>query len=545
MGWVRLLSNVRRVRGLVVALILAPVAAALLVTYLTAASAGQAPFPPLTGGSGPPDPGFVQTPVKATQPSGSIALAAPGAPLPSGNVKLEQWETIPSGNWITGNLGSSNSDYNEGEVVPFQLTIGHQVDAGSYEFSVCRDYENGTRRGYLFLDVFNTSRAALPGAPITSTNVPFSGANATIDSFTEVAGQGACAAGQRQTIVQITKSVGEAYVLWGGHLASPLDPGVGAGNGASSLSGSSLHMRIIPSGKDVSINPGAIIPAPTPTPMNTPTNTPIPTNTPTNTPTETPTPTNTPIPPTDTPTPTDTPVPPTETPTPTNTPIPPTDTPTPTDTPVPPTDTPTPTDTPVPPTDTPTPTDTPVPPTDTPVPTATDTPSPTETVAPVATATPVNTPAPTATAEPSVTGTPPPTATAEPSATGTPPTVVPTTAATSTAVPTSTVLPASTAPAVTPLAAATSEPAPAAVYDPPPASTRITQVLPIAVTPTRARFSQVLAAPSPVIRELPRTGSGPDDGWFPWLAVLGGTLAVAGSLLLYRGLRHRLSGTER
>jgi len=70
-------------------------------------------------------------------------------------------------------------------------------------------------------------------------------------------------------------------------------------------------------------------------------------------------------------------------------------------------------------------------------------------------------------------------------------------------------------------------------------------VLPIAVTPTRARFSQVLAAPSPVIRELPNTGSGPDDGWFPWLAVLGGILAVAGSLLLYRGLRHRLSGTER
>jgi hypothetical protein len=55
----------------------------------------------------------------------------------------------------------------------------------------------------------------------------------------------------------------------------------------------------------------------------------------------------------------------------------------------------------------------------------------------------------------------------------------------------------------------------------------------------------VLAAPTPVIRELPRTGSGPDDAWFPWPAVLGGLFAVAGLLVLFSALYRRLSDTER
>ena len=218
--------------------------------------------------------------------------------------------------------------------------------------------------------------------------------------------------------------------------------------------------------------------------------------------TPTPTPTNTP---TETPIPTDTP---TATPTDTSTPIP-TDTPT---------ETPIPTDTP---TATPMPTDTP---TDTSTPMPTDTPSPTETVAPVATATPVNTP--------------PPTATPVPSATGTPPTATPTIVPTSRAVPTST--PTGTLPA-----AATSTPLPTAANAPLPTSTRVTQVLPTGMEPTRTPVSRVLAAPTPVIRELPRTGSGPGDAWFPWPAVLGGLFAVAGLLVLFSALYRRLSDTKR
>src|SRR5205085_8690303 len=102
-------------------------------------------------------------------------------PLPS-SVKLQQWETMPTpGSWITGNLGTGNSDYKEGETVPFRLDVGGLATSGNqYTFSVCRDYENGPQRGYLFLAPFNTSRAAIPGGTITSTNGPFSGVNVTI-----------------------------------------------------------------------------------------------------------------------------------------------------------------------------------------------------------------------------------------------------------------------------------------------------------------------------------------------------------------------------
>src|SRR2546428_4288809 len=118
------------------------------------------------------------------------------AALPS-NVKLQQWETLPTGNWTTGNLGSSNSDYTEGEVIPFRLDVGGLATSGNpYTFSVCRDFQSGTKRGYLFLALFNTSRAAAPGGTITSTNGPFNGVNVTINSVTEVGGQAGSRTGQ-------------------------------------------------------------------------------------------------------------------------------------------------------------------------------------------------------------------------------------------------------------------------------------------------------------------------------------------------------------
>jgi hypothetical protein len=140
------------------------------------------------------------------------------------------------------------------------LEIGDKVDPGSYEFSVCRDYQNGTKRGYLFLDAFNTNRAADPGPGGTPTPPykGFSGVNATIDSVEDsgdCGGEGGVVG--KETIVQITKGAGQAYVLWGGHLASPLDPGVGDGNGASSWPGASLHMRV---NEDLAIKPEAIGP---------------------------------------------------------------------------------------------------------------------------------------------------------------------------------------------------------------------------------------------------------------------------------------------
>ena len=103
MEQVRFLRNVRRMWGLVLALVLGSVVAGLLITHLTLASAVPAPFPPLAERSERPTPAIAQAGAEAAKPSGPTALVATATPLPS-NVKLEQWETIPTGNWITATL---------------------------------------------------------------------------------------------------------------------------------------------------------------------------------------------------------------------------------------------------------------------------------------------------------------------------------------------------------------------------------------------------------------------------------------------------------
>lgn len=235
----------------------------------------------------------------------AVALLTPGAradegELPS-SVKFEQWETQPQGAWITGALQANNSDYYEGEVVPFRLVIPERIEPGTYVFSICRNYDDDDRRGYLFLDDFDTSRDADPEGTIGSSDPPIEAINATIDDVFEVGGRGDCKAGDRETIVTITKAAGDAYVLWGGHLASPLDDGVGAGNGAASWPGASLHMKILAPSKDLPIQTCSSAATPTGTPQT-------PTATSTGTPhTPTPTTTGTPAPPTNTPQPSNTP----------------------------------------------------------------------------------------------------------------------------------------------------------------------------------------------------------------------------------------------
>ena len=215
--------------------------------------------------------------VLATGRSGSTATTTfTDTPLDS-NFQLEQWETDASPQWITGNLGSSNSTYKEGDAVPFRLTIPNNtpVSDNPVEFSVCRDYSNGTKRGYLYLDSFDKYQpAADAGGAITATtplpNGLMSGVNVTFNSVTEVGGQGGCNAGQRETQISVNLSAATPrYVLWSGHLAKasdvkPNEGGaiVGAGNSAGSYPGSSLAMTIMDSSKTRSINPGSIIELP-------------------------------------------------------------------------------------------------------------------------------------------------------------------------------------------------------------------------------------------------------------------------------------------
>lgn len=203
------------------------------------------------------------------------ADAAPAArwnvPLPT-NVNLEQWRTLPSGAWTTGALQSNNSDYGEGETVPFRLAVS-ALDNGSYDFEVCRQFENSGSYGYLVLAPYNTSRAADPGGTITSTSGSLSGVNVTVTVVLEDPRVRTCPEGayvKTRVTIELNKanSSDPAYVLWGARLAKPGDaiPGtdpveyVPAGKGASSFPGGSLSMTIVPANKNVGIQTNSIAP---------------------------------------------------------------------------------------------------------------------------------------------------------------------------------------------------------------------------------------------------------------------------------------------
>jgi hypothetical protein len=184
------------------------------------------------------------------------------------NVSMVTWRTSGSGAWIQGTLNANNSNYKEGETVPFRIELGTLATSGNpYSAAICRDYQTGTVFGYTQLLPFNTSRAATPGGTITSSSAAgvwpagtFQGVGITITGVTETGGPGACGSTQRETIVTFNASgSGPNYLLWGGRLSTPTDPGVGFGNSASFYPGGSLQMRLESPDKTAGINPSGII----------------------------------------------------------------------------------------------------------------------------------------------------------------------------------------------------------------------------------------------------------------------------------------------
>jgi hypothetical protein len=199
-----------------------------------------------------------------------------------GDVTFEQWSRDKTPGWTTGNVGKG---YIEGDVVPFRLTV---TDAGdtpagdSFVFSICRDFEEPAapstveRNGYLRLQDYDTSVAAsLEGATEgnTTDGVTAAGKGATVQilSVTDdtTPANGDCAAGQRETEVEFSiaglNGSDEAYILWGGRLASPFDAEVFPRDGAKAYSGSSLHMTFFPS-KTLSANTSQMAAATPPPP---------------------------------------------------------------------------------------------------------------------------------------------------------------------------------------------------------------------------------------------------------------------------------------
>lgn len=183
-------------------------------------------------------------------------------PLPS-SIDLNQWDRdkVGGADWITGAI---NSGYREGDSVPFQVKVNGLT--GSYYLRICRDFQNGAKRGYYYLTAYNVTVSPTIISGTTSTFGHILGVNVTVTGEYETGSAGSCnSADARETLVTFTATgAATASIYYGARLAAPGDTlgaeTVGIGNGASQFSGGSLSMRVDPT-KNVGIQVNGILPS--------------------------------------------------------------------------------------------------------------------------------------------------------------------------------------------------------------------------------------------------------------------------------------------
>ncbi len=193
---------------------------------------------------------------------GESALS--GTPLPS-SAGMSGWDTV-SDSWTPGNT----VEYAEKQAIPFRIDLGGLSTSSTYLVNICREFQNGSKYGFLYLDEFDTTihlTDAQAGGPVLDATGPFATVNATVTGVQDYTDAGGVC-GSQERLVQVTvkpTSATTSYLLWGGHLAAPGDtvPGsanlVGFGNGAGSYPGASLAMRRVSPDKAVPIPVNKII----------------------------------------------------------------------------------------------------------------------------------------------------------------------------------------------------------------------------------------------------------------------------------------------
>ena len=200
-------------------------------------------------------------------------------------------DTAHAANWQTGNLGSSNSDYAEGDSVPYRSIASNLTVGRTYKLHIEWDTTQSGKHALDYLTSYNrTESTANPCAGVTCSggtntlSIPIdphvSGAGVTQvsgQSFTafgatfpangamvsnsggNLCGSSTCTisanpstyslngtyAGTSQTELALyfTATSSTVVIAWGGHIARRLD--WGAGNSAANVSGSPYHMRVI------------------------------------------------------------------------------------------------------------------------------------------------------------------------------------------------------------------------------------------------------------------------------------------------------------
>jgi hypothetical protein len=200
-------------------------------------------------------------------------------------------DTTHSANWQTGNLGTSNSDYAEGDSVPYRTIASNLTVGQTYKLHIEWDTTQSGKHALDYLTTYNrtestanpcagvtcaggTSTLAIPidsqvtgggvtqvaGQAFTAFGATFPGNGAMVsNSGGNLCGSATCTiptnpsaysligtyAGTSQTglALYFTATNSTAVIAWGGHIARRLD--WGSGKSAADVSGSPYHMRVI------------------------------------------------------------------------------------------------------------------------------------------------------------------------------------------------------------------------------------------------------------------------------------------------------------
>ena len=228
----------------------------------------------------------------------SVKFDSPAEAAVRPSVALDQCSNLTttcdsahSANWQNGNLGTSNSDYAEGESVAYRSVITGLTVGQTYFLNLEWDStENGGHHAIDYLTSFDrtettadpcagvtcaggTSQLAIPidsrvtsagvtqlgSQHITAYGATFPAGGASVANSGNLCGTATCTiaanpsaygftgdftgGSQTSTRVFFTATNATAVIAWGGHIARRQD--WGSGNSASALSGSPYHMRVV------------------------------------------------------------------------------------------------------------------------------------------------------------------------------------------------------------------------------------------------------------------------------------------------------------
>ena len=169
--------------------------------------------------------------------------------------------------WQSGNINENNSHYSEGDYVPFRLILPGLTVSNTYTATIAYDFiEASGKHAYDYIGTYNnTVTGANPCLGVTgcssSTQAPIPtdttclNAQPPTQQFMTIFGgeitsvtrlgthpcQGSAISVQYQIVFHA--SAVNVVLAWAGHIASQVD--WGTGNGATGISGSPYHMRLI------------------------------------------------------------------------------------------------------------------------------------------------------------------------------------------------------------------------------------------------------------------------------------------------------------